>query len=319
MCDYRFHNGDTCPHPGQPLCFWHDPHSDKSADDIAAQLEQLISEGHSLEGFQLAHSNLAGIHLLLAGQNRGVCMRNADLYRANLQGAHMFRADLRGGSLMKADCREANLNFSDLRDTNLLGTRIEGARIDNIQWGVQLRQQKQACAALKARQADKAADAFEQAEEICRGLRKVSEQQGLFELAGRFFYEEMLMRRYQMPKPSFQRSISWLVDIFCGYGEKPLRVILFSLQMITALALCYFLLGIRDGDQLVMLDTTASVSTNLLNFLTSLYFSIVTFTTLGYGDLVPVGPSRIFAAMEAFMGSFTLALFVVVFVKKMTR
>lgn len=187
MCDYRFHNGDTCPHPGQPLCFWHDPHSDKSADDIAAQLEQLISEGHSLEGFQLAHSNLAGIHLLLAGQNLGVCMRNADLYRANLQGAHMFRADLRGGSLMKADCREANLNFSDLRDTNLLGTRIEGARIDNIQWGVQLRQQKQACAALKARQADKAADAFEQAEEICRGLRKVSEQQGLFELAGRYF------------------------------------------------------------------------------------------------------------------------------------
>ncbi len=114
----------------------------------------MISEGHTLEGFQLAHCNLAGIHLLLAGQNRGVCLRDADLYRANLQGAHMFRADLRGGSLMKADCREANLNFSDLRDTNLLGTRIEGARIDNIQWGRQLRQQRQGEAAKKARQAD---------------------------------------------------------------------------------------------------------------------------------------------------------------------
>ena len=50
-----------------------------------------------------------------------------------------------------------------------------------------------------------------------------------------------------------------------------------------------------------------------------MYFSVVTFTTLGYGDLVPVGPSRIIAAIEAFAGSFTLALFVVVFVKKMTR
>ena len=50
-----------------------------------------------------------------------------------------------------------------------------------------------------------------------------------------------------------------------------------------------------------------------------MYFSVVTFTTLGYGDLVPVGPSRVIAAIEAFVGSFTLALFVVVFVKKMTR
>ena len=48
-------------------------------------------------------------------------------------------------------------------------------------------------------------------------------------------------------------------------------------------------------------------------------YSVVTFTTLGYGDFTPVGLSRIFAAFEAFTGSFTLALFVVVFVKKMTR
>ena len=51
----------------------------------------------------------------------------------------------------------------------------------------------------------------------------------------------------------------------------------------------------------------------------AIYYTLVTFTTLGYGDFTPVGLSRIFAAFEAFTGSFTLALFVVVFVKKMTR
>lgn len=319
MCNYVLHGGGSCSLEGDPYCFWHDPDSDKTSSDLKHQLEGLIAAGYPLEGFRLARANLVGIHLLTPGQNIGVDMRNADLYRANLQGAHMFRIDLRGASLMKADCREANLNFANLDDTNLLGTRLDGARIENINWGQQLRQQREGARARQRRRKAEAADAFEQAEEIYRGLRKVSEQQGLFELAGRFFYEEMLMRRLQMPLPSFGRVVSWLVDLFCGYGEKPLRVIAFSLCLISLLACCYFLLGIRDGNTIVAFNANASVLENLLNFLTALYFSVVTFTTLGYGDLVPVGASRALAAIEAFMGSFTLALFVVVFVKKMTR
>nr|WP_306518632.1 hypothetical protein [Rheinheimera sp.] len=35
--------------------------------------------------------------------------------------------------------------------------------------------------------------------------------------------------------------------------------------------------------------------------------------------MTPIGVSRLVAAVEAFTGSFTIALFVVVFVKKMTR
>ena len=35
--------------------------------------------------------------------------------------------------------------------------------------------------------------------------------------------------------------------------------------------------------------------------ISSIYFSIVTFTTLGYGDIQPIGHYRIFAAIEAFV------------------
>jgi hypothetical protein len=48
-----------------------------------------------------------------------------------------------------------------------------------------------------------------------------------------------------------------------------------------------------------------------------LYFSVVTFTTLGYGDFQPaVGLSRFFASLEAIIGAFTMALFAYTLARK---
>ena len=44
------------------------------------------------------------------------------------------------------------------------------------------------------------------------------------------------------------------------------------------------------------------------DYTTALYFSIVTFTTLGYGDFRPVGVARAVACVQALTGYFVLAL-----------
>ena len=321
MCLYRFKDGKQCQleDAGKGFCFWHDPTVDKAGKALAKDLEQVVRDGHCMEGAYLERANLEGLNLVCHGHNRGFSLSRADLYRANLKNAHLFHIDLSEASLMKADCREANLHFADFNRANLLGAKFEGAKIENINWGKELLHEEKGIDATQKGYQDKAYDFFEQSEEICRNMRKVSERQGLFELAGYFFYKEMTMRRQQMPAWSFQRGVSKLVDVFCGYGERPARVIFFSLSFILICGFLYFLLGISDQGQITAFSYSAGTIENIGALLKSLYFSVVTFTTLGYGDLVPVGPSRAVAAVEAFAGSFTLALFVVVFVKKMTR
>jgi len=84
-------------------------------------------------------------------------------------------------------------------------------------------------------------------------------------------------------------------------------------------ATIYFAIGIDYNNESLRINIQSGLVENIYNFLSCLYFSVVTFTTLGYGDLTPVGFARAMAAFEAFVGSFTMAPFVVVFVKKMTR
>jgi len=123
-----------------------------------------------------------------------------------------------------------------------------------------------------------------------------------------------------MPRWSTSRAWSKLVDLFCGYGEEPQRVIGFSLLLIGLCAAFFYSVGVKGPDGRIGFDTGHSVLTNVEHFMDCIYYSIVTFTTLGYGEITPTGGiAKVVAAMEAFSGAFMMALFVAVFGKKMTR
>ena len=123
----------------------------------------------------------------------------------------------------------------------------------------------------------------------------------------------------QMRRFSGEWAWSKLVDLLCGYGEDTFRVIAFSLAIILGAAVLYFLLGVRGPDGPIAFDPNAGTLSSLLQFLVCVYYSVITFTTTGYGDIFPVGVTRVVAALEAFTGAFSISLFVVVFVRKMTR
>lgn len=85
--------------------------------------------GANLSRASLPHSNLCYSRMQL------VCLSNADLYGANLEGADLYRADLRGATLYKADLNRAkleraDLSGADLQSANLTGANLLRARLD---------------------------------------------------------------------------------------------------------------------------------------------------------------------------------------------
>ena len=122
-----------------------------------------------------------------------------------------------------------------------------------------------------------------------------------------------------MPKWSVRRFWSKLVDVICGYGEDPMRVINFSFSVVVISALIFSLTGMTHGDNTYVFHLTNSIGENLRILAFGIYYSIVTFTTLGYGDMVALGWGKAVAALEAFAGVFLNSIFLLTFAKKMIR
>ncbi len=284
--------------------------------ELVKMLEQRAKTGIAMDGFKLSRVDLKNIYLVNSNSRSGYNFSNCDFYRSDFQSAHCFMVDFSGCSLMKANFKYANLHCANLEDCNLLGANFEHAKLEHIQWGEDILQEKMARKTTDFKERN---DLYQQAEEIYRHLRIVTEDEGLFDLSGRFFRKEMVTRRKQLPLYSGARILSKTVDLFCGYGEEPLRIIGFTLLTIFIYAAIYLFSGLNYAGELLQINFDESLGQNLYYFLDALYFSVVTFTTLGYGDITPQGFSRFLAATEALSGSFTLALFVVVFVKKMIR
>ncbi|CAB49417.1 potassium channel family protein [Pyrococcus abyssi] len=157
------------------------------------------------------------------------------------------------------------------------------------------------------------------AEVFYRIARTTWEGSGDKENADEYYYLEMLARRkrviqhYRRGPKTLRKTFKLLevlfeflfADLTCKYGTDWKRPVFLWLSLVIfAFPLFY------------ALTNSVTPVSSLMDYV---YFSIVTATTLGYGDLHPIGIGKVIASIEAIFGMFMWAVFLTVFARKYMR
>jgi len=293
----------------------------KSAFLSQAELQGANLVGAKLQGADLVGAKLQGAILVeakLQGANlAGTKLQGANLSGANLQGAILSGANLQGAILSGANLQGANLGNTNLRDaifdekTILAGVdffqcTLDGSTIKNAYKNMDKE-------VVQARTIKNKKN-YPRAREIYILLKNYFSREGMYDVSGEYFIQEKKTEKIlnKKRKEWGKYFLNIFLEIVSGYGEKPLNAIICSLIIILGSADIYWLFnGIMATNSKITFGGT---------FLESFYFSLVTFATLGYGDLIPkAGFFRIIASFESLMGVVLTAIFIFIFARKTTR
>jgi hypothetical protein len=108
--------------------------------------------------------------------------------------------------------------------------------------------------------------------------------------------------------------LKWL----CNYGERPSWLILWAILLIGMFTIAYYPNPWGSGFIELRGVEWSSEKFSFHDLVAACYFSMVTFTTLGYGDVYPTNTwARIFTCAEAAIGYAMLGVFVAVMARKL--
>lgn len=212
------------------------------------------------------------------------------------------------------------MGYCDLSGTDLRDAYFENARLHGLKVNHRTNFGERITSEWKKR---KIPDT--QKPDIYRSIRLAYEDAEIWDTMDVFLAAEHTSRRKGLLWPAFEKSKSlktfntwfgsWCRGAYSNYATSPLRAVFVTALIPIIFALIYLAAGLPDAAA----SSTSNVAESVGQ---SLYFSVTTFTTLGYGDVTysadrPV--LRFLSTLEAFTGAVTIALLVVVFARKVIR
>lgn len=253
-------------------------------------LERAFLIDSELTQAYLVGANLTGAHLSGA-QLEGARLNNAELKGTDLSGANLTDADLRGASLVGCDLSNSNLKGADLRGADLSGAILLSANFEATDiTGVKFNET-----------------------EICKDIRIDSANgNALFK---RFAKDQAYIEEYKIHKP----LLHWLWKYSSSYGRSLSLWVFWCAFIAIGFSLVFhFHLGGSESFLLNVLATDPSYNPD--SWAPMLYYSVVTFTTLGFGDIVPKTQEAAWWIMaEVVLGYFMLGGLVSILATKLAR
>lgn len=313
------------------------------ADLQVFNLKKLILSDHNLPA-NFQNANLSYAHL------EGALLQSADLEGAKVLGAHLQAVIFELANLKNTNLGGAILDYANLNLCNINGSNIEYAHfnrpdiheIDKKELKKVIRDEKflkkQIELFPKELRGDLAQEPVDitlikrniehinerwrgywQAANIYRNIKNVLHQNGEYQKESDYHYKEHeTLTKYYRTSLHFK---NWIFNLIfrwlCGYGEKPLRIIGWFIVLILFFGTFFLVTG----------GLMPESQTAILRPLDYYYFSLITAATLSFGDIVPnpvvglmdISWFRFTAMIEAFLGTFLFALFVVVAAKRIMR
>lgn len=293
-----------------------------------------VPEGYQdFRGINLKREKLAGITRICLPRTS---FNYSNLYKAELKNgnyqdsyfisadiiyAEFMNSDFVGAKLKKAILKFTNLQGSDLRranftDANIFRTDFKNCEVnEETDFGDKVLHEQR--------------KHYKEAEEIYRNLKSLFHSNGLYERAGKYYYRESFCKTRWLKEQihntiQFWKKLrlwfSWfyrkaILEWIIGYGERPRNILITWLITLLVSTIIYWVIGIRVDNA-----ETMNIFSDFIDSLSkSAFLSITTFTALGYGNITPLGFGKTWVIIEAILGYFILALFLVVFIRKAIR
>jgi hypothetical protein len=289
-----------CPLPAEPdfpSCVLHSRRENKAASDLLPAFAALHAAGIiRVKHLYLVGADLTGVSLTLKNLQhsdlRGATLRNARLVKVGFDFSTLDGADFESAILEKVDLRRV----VSMRCCRWYETIFDGVKVPGIEHvGVETPYDAAGPQASVA----KARYVFRHFKELYKGA-------GDNEAAGLYYEREMDTKRSD--GKALERLWWWVLWATCGYGERPGRTAGLFFAIIAVFAVAYLQCDVQTPQG------------PLQGFANALYYSVITFTSLGYGDILPVSAvARVLSMMEALIGVFMISLFVFVFCRRMER
>jgi uncharacterized protein YjbI with pentapeptide repeats len=295
----------------------------KNRDLAGLDLSGLDLSGLDLSGCKLFKSDLSETNLagadLAGAELSGADLRRASLGKVRAQGAGMGMADLTdahafGADLSDATLTGATLRKADLRCANLRGARLREADVEGATFtAADLRDAELSLCSVGGavfNDADlrgarlRALSGFQSALWYGADIRNINFA-GAYRLR-RHIIDENYLKEFREAGP-VQRAFYtvWWLSSDCG------RSLVRWCGVILAIAVVFSMAFAASGVRLNHHEPGA---------LTYFYYSIVTLTTLGYGDIVPSSSTGQFLViLEVCFGYLMLGGLISIFANKLAR
>lgn len=340
-CEYN-HDVSRLPDVG-PACCWRPTWKESERcvwhADVDEKSESVLSDAASEPGDRLDGANLRAASLPNGNRFAGCKLIGADFSLADVRAANFTDADLREVSFENANAQNGNFDRANLEDAVMRGTDIRGAsfvdtKLDEVDLSRSRINRATAFGTVSIYETELfesddptvQREKYEAATWTYRMLQRVAEDNARRgQMYDYYQLEKDLRRRFSWKTKYYTQAIGAEISRWTmGYGYNIWRILGTSALFIIICAISFPLTGgilEADSELVYTLNDPETEPTGhiLLVFYKSLYFSTITFATLGYGDIQPIGPwARALAAIESLMGGILMALIVVVLFQRIT-